>query len=492
MAILNRRQELPRDRADLYDQASRVLLYHWDVDHKRLQLPMDAIGRRKKQEMLRAIAYEMQAGEDGLKGNLISAERLTQILTNYLRDQGFGEPREKANGLIDQLRHRNWILCDRGADTYGFVHRTFLEYFCAMEIVHRFEKVRSISFEELRDEVFGQHWQDETWHEVLRLICGAIDPKFAGELIEFLMSLDIPWSQPTKNSRAESLFSYSYMINEERINNLLLAIDCVAEIKNQQSINETSDRLLKIIQEEVDADFSSSYFLVEKAASKLTHAISRSWQKDAQILNWLQCCACRNGVLEGGSCISYCAVEAIAYYWQYNPDILLWLKTLATTSSAGVIARILAIEGIAKGWKEVPEIYPWLKSLTKSQDWAERSGSLQGLVIGWKNHADTLETLEIHVIEDPDWRVRGTVIRAFSEFYLDEPMTFDILSKVAINDPFQREDRGQFSPRQTALQAILTNYPTHPKTLELLRDRAINDPDEQLRQWAQKQLKMQV
>jgi predicted NACHT family NTPase len=64
MAILNRRQELPRDRADLYDQASRVLLYHWDVDHKRLQLPMDAIGRREKQEILRLVAYEMQAGED--------------------------------------------------------------------------------------------------------------------------------------------------------------------------------------------------------------------------------------------------------------------------------------------------------------------------------------------------------------------------------------------------------------------------------------------
>jgi GTPase SAR1 family protein len=187
MALLNRRQELPRDRADLYDQASRVLLYHWDVDHKRLQLPMDTIGRREKQEMLRLIAYEMQTSEEGLKGNLISADRLTRILTDYLRDQGFSEPREKANRLIDQLRHRNWILCDRGADTYSFVHRTFLEYFCAVEIVHRFEKQRTLTFEQLRDEVFGQHWQDETWHEVLRLICGMIDAKFAGELIEFLI-----------------------------------------------------------------------------------------------------------------------------------------------------------------------------------------------------------------------------------------------------------------------------------------------------------------
>ncbi|ASC71259.1 putative NTPase NACHT family protein [Halomicronema hongdechloris C2206] len=101
MAILNRRQELPRDRADLYDQASRVLLYHWDVDHKRLNLPMDAIARREKQEML----------------------RLIRIVTDYLRDQGFSDPREKANVLIQQLRERNFILCYRGADTYGFMHR---------------------------------------------------------------------------------------------------------------------------------------------------------------------------------------------------------------------------------------------------------------------------------------------------------------------------------------------------------------------------------
>ncbi|MBC7968719.1 MAG: NACHT domain-containing protein, partial [Verrucomicrobia bacterium] len=206
MAILNRRQELPRDRADLYDQASRVLLYHWDVDHKKLNLPLDTIGRREKQEMLRLIAYEMQAGDEGLKGNLISADRLTRILTNYLRDQGFSEPREKANKLIDQLRHRNFILCDRGADTYGFVHRTFLEYFCAVEIVNRFEKQRTLTFEQLRDEVFGNHWQDETWHEVLRLICGMIDTKLVGDIIIYLID---------KNGETEDF------------KNLFLAVGCL-------------------------------------------------------------------------------------------------------------------------------------------------------------------------------------------------------------------------------------------------------------------------
>jgi len=36
----------------------------------------------------------------------------------------------------------------------------------------------------------------------------------------------------------------------------------------------------------------------------------------------------------------------------------------------------------------------------------------------------------------------------------------------------------------------MTYYSTYPKTLELLRDRALNDPDEQLREWAQEQLKI--
>ncbi|MEO0705838.1 MAG: NACHT domain-containing protein, partial [Cyanobacteria bacterium J06649_5] len=34
MAILNRNQELPRDRARLYEEASKVLLYQWDVEGK--------------------------------------------------------------------------------------------------------------------------------------------------------------------------------------------------------------------------------------------------------------------------------------------------------------------------------------------------------------------------------------------------------------------------------------------------------------------------
>ncbi len=44
------------------------------------------------------------------------------------------------------------------------------------------------------------------------------------------------------------------------------------------------------------------------------------------------------------------------------------------------------------------------------------------------------------------------------------------------------------NPRLTALESIVTLYVDHPQTITLLRDRVLNDSDEQLRQWAQKQL----
>jgi predicted NACHT family NTPase len=74
MAILNRNQELPRDRPELYNQASRVLLHQWDVEQKLLENPrIDsvAIDYKDKQAMLRQVAYHMQAADKGLAGNLI-------------------------------------------------------------------------------------------------------------------------------------------------------------------------------------------------------------------------------------------------------------------------------------------------------------------------------------------------------------------------------------------------------------------------------------
>ncbi|MEL6461260.1 MAG: NACHT domain-containing protein [Cyanobacteria bacterium J06621_15] len=226
MAILNRNQELPRDRAELYNQASRVLLHQWDFERTLIQdkrLDPKTVDYKDKQAMLRSIAYFMQTNNKGLAGNLIQERDLQKILKDYLKTIEFEKPREAAKLMIEQLRTRNFMLCYLGADYYAFVHRTFLEYFCAWEFVWQFKETQTLTIEQLIAEVFDKHWVDESWHEVLRLIAGMIDAKFVGKIIQHLISIDG---------------------EENNFINLFIAADCLAEVRNRKAILSIDKQLL--------------------------------------------------------------------------------------------------------------------------------------------------------------------------------------------------------------------------------------------------------
>ena len=313
MAILNRRQELPRYRSELYDQASRVLLHNWDVDHKRLKLPIDSIAQREKQEMLRLVAYEMQTCSVGIGGNLVHADKLTITLTQYLKVQGFSEPREKANVLIQQLRERNFILCFRGADTYSFVHRTFLEYFCAEEIRHQFNRRGAeggLTFEQLQ-EVFAQHWQDDTWHEVLQLICGMIDINFSVELISYLIEVD-----------ADNLGLFDF-------SNLFLASSCFSEIRNQNLVKPLSNTLLGSLKDLFKEDKlqNKARELRSSILNKAAVEISRNWPNDEEILVIL------NSLLQSGDSSM---IQLIARFSEERPDALRILREFIEPTGKGI------------------------------------------------------------------------------------------------------------------------------------------------------------
>jgi hypothetical protein len=299
--------------------------------------------------------------------------------------------------LIEQLRHRNWILCDRGADTYGFVHRTFLEYFCAMEIVHRFEKARTLTFEQLRDEVFGAHWQDETWHEVLKLICGSIDPYLAGELVDSLIVI--------KQNYGPDDFDLVYydghisFVSDDYAH-IFLAAECLLEVKDRLKITRIDKKLLAIVKD-----------LVE-----------------------------------------YCA-PTTPWGWAIGGAI--------NHANLMLKVRRQAVKSIAKTWQNEKETFLWLRNLAQSgypcDEGEAQSEAIQELVRGWKDQT---------------------------------PLVLDILYACVLNTPLQHNNHVVESPCQTALSLLLKHYPTHSKTLELLHDRALNDPDDQLRTWAQEQLKL--
>ena len=230
MALLNRYKELPRDRNTLYEEASKLMLHQWDTARALQSDPLlaqETIDDIDKQSMLKAVAFTMQSSPKGLAGNAIASKELENILSNYLESQGYESYRRLAKRLVQQLRERNYILCLLGDDYYAFVHRTFLEFFCASAWVSKYkegEKGDRYTLEEIRAATFDKYWQDEKWHEVLRLIAAQLQPESAEKLL--LPILD------KKDST-----------NQHR--NIFLVASCFAVLRNKKPLQILAVKLEK-------------------------------------------------------------------------------------------------------------------------------------------------------------------------------------------------------------------------------------------------------
>ncbi|MFN6385251.1 MAG: NACHT domain-containing protein [Pseudanabaena sp.] len=510
MAILNRNQELPRDRPELYNQASRVLLHQWDVERALVEdrrIDPKTIDYRDKQAMLRKVAYYMQSSAKGLAGNLISAAQLESILTDYLKTIEVEKPREIARIMIGQLRTRNFILCDLGGDSYGFVHRTFLEYFCAWEFVWQFKEEQTLTIEQLIHDVFGNHWQDESWHEVLRLISGMIEPRFVAVIIDFLLEQKVDKS---------AFLEHDFWLKKEGLSNLLLAADCFIEVRNRILIAATSSKLLKALQREAEQEYP--YEFNSELAISLISNIASTWQDSSEILGWLKKCL----KLNLGSYIPESAVQEIAKGWNDDSDTLPLLKDRALNDQSENVRRAAvqeiakgwnddsdtlpllkdralndqneyvrsaAVQKIAKGWNDDSDTLPWLKDRAlNDQSENVRSAAVQEIAKGWNDDSDTLPLLKDRALNDQNWDVRWAAVQEIAKGWNDDPQTFDFLSDHVIHNPFDRKYDWQDNPRQTALEAILQHYSDKPQTLELLKTVSNSDPDEKLKEFAKKEL----
>ena len=233
-----------------------------------------------------------------------------------------------------------------------------------------------------------------------------IDAKFVGEIIEYLMDQKI--------DKQEFLDERGKRLREEGVLNLLLAANCLAEVRNRTTIAPIATQLLEALKKEVEKEFP--YEFDPKAAAAIVTAIATVWQDALQCLNWLKSCI----QLDSSSFVRQSAVHAIAQNWKDHPDTLPMLKQWATSDDDADV-RGAAVQELSNGWKNDPEI-------------------------------------------------------------------FELLCDRTLNDPFERKEKWEDNPRQTALKAIIKQRPDSPQTLSLLRDRADNDSDEKLRKFAKKKL----
>jgi len=358
IAMIAKHQELPRDRAKLYDNATRVLCHQWDATRHQLRYEHKTVSLELNEEdkltLLRQLAWQMQSSPKGLAGNFITGDELENAVVTYLKGERFGLSQPDAlsfgRAVIAQLRERNFILCLYGANVYGFVHRTFLEYFCAADQVHRFEKTQEFSIEQLK-ETFKQQSKDETWHEVLRLICGMIDPKFAGELVETLLSKELRvW---------------------ERYDNLEFAQSCLDEIATSAARENTSQRLF-----EAWKQFATDSQEDEPVRGVAVGALASHYKEDSETLPWLKQFATDS---QENQEVRRAAVDVLAGYYQEDSETLPWLKQLATDSQENERVRRAAVHALAR-YKNDTDVYVWLKQFLPSAPFSFQRDA----VLGWE------------------------------------------------------------------------------------------------------------
>ncbi len=460
MAIIGKHQELPRERWKLYDHAASVLIQHWDVNKhlKDQSVDVDFIGEEDKKELLRRLAFKMQAGESGLAGNYIHGDQLRAEFESYLKDRYSQTPERAkliAEAMIEQFRVRNFILSLYGANLYGFVHRAFLEYFCASAFVLDFEKTKKIDIKELKEQVYGKHWQDQNWHEVLRLICGMIDEKWTGEITDYLIEINI-------KPRSENFGM-----------NIALAIWCLSEVRNPGSIAIPSKRLLQTTCAffergilEVSYRF---YDMLLKQVAPAAQLIGTNWPLRASLGDFLESLRLPDyswiyaesfGILVGSVGAGLDKVHRAL--WQY-----------AKHSNHNY--RTLALPALANGFRDDPQTRPLLRDRAVNDAYENiRGEAVRSLAQHFRDDAQTLPLLRDRAVNDPHQNVRSTAVGSLAQHFRDDAQTLPLVRDRAVNDPHQ-------NVRGAAVGSLVEHFRDDAQTLPLVRDRAVNDAHEDIR-----------
>ena len=161
---------LPDSRLGLYEKCTETLLRHWAEAKGLDESPIDSAQKRK---LLQRLAYEMQGEAERLTPDMtlqIGRSDLLRRFAGHLKEDG--GPYQQVDKVIERLHARDAILVQYGTDKtgqdqFGFVHRSFQEYFAAGWLANE------IAEDEFRKQLFAVR---DGWNETLCLAVGQLRP----------------------------------------------------------------------------------------------------------------------------------------------------------------------------------------------------------------------------------------------------------------------------------------------------------------------------
>lgn len=473
--ILNRHQSLPSER-ELYYLASRVRLDNSD----REDLVVDAIERQEKQAILGLIAFEMQFGRHSLGGESLDDESLKDLLTSYLDQKMFKQPRETAVRTIQQLQGDNFLLCipatsrfeHSDGDIYSFVHRKFLGYFCAAEITRRVEKRKTISLDQLRDRIFERYWRHENRHRSLRLICGLLAPESAGKLVEFLMEQKVNRVDYLDSNNQASIAAFQH---------LQLAGECLAEVRGYGAVFTIAEKLKAKLSAEIDGypgiplSIGAAKLLMNALAKYYrslpeTNSIAQYYQTKSDTLSWFKNLALKHR----DRFVRTAAIESIVEYYYLKNDTLNWLKDLAFMSLYEDV-RSVVVESINKYYRTDVDTYLWLRDVAfRDRNELVRRITVESIVRNGRTENDLLTWLKNRAFGDSHEWVRRAAVESIAKYYSIDTHTLDWLKNLAFGDRHELV-------RRAVVESVSKYYSTDLDTLTWLKNSAFVDKNRLVR-----------
>jgi predicted nucleotidyltransferase/transcriptional regulator with XRE-family HTH domain len=176
---------LPRRRADLYAKVVEVLLETWEAGKREARPgePLHGIllEAREFDWLLSRLALAMQRQERVLQPRWWVTECVQRFLRDNLALEG-EEAKDQGDRVIRHLCERSGLLVERGADVFGFSHRTFQEYLAARGILEEASGGSGDALSLLRPYLYHPNWE-----EVVRLVGAQLTPAQATALVRTIV-----------------------------------------------------------------------------------------------------------------------------------------------------------------------------------------------------------------------------------------------------------------------------------------------------------------
>ncbi|MFE3964613.1 NACHT domain-containing protein, partial [Streptomyces cyaneofuscatus] len=442
LAAIGMGRTIPRERREVYAHAIDVLVERWDRDAKFLTPPapptsdvahaLEGLTAGRRLKLLERIARAMQEGAGKPAGTFIHHDDLTGIIRTFLTESNIAPPAaDVAAGLmVEHLRSRNFLLAHYGGGLYGFVHRTFLEYLAATDLLRRREEE-----EWTRDhliDLLTRQAHDPDWHEVLLLMAGGLRQRDVAALLTRLLRL---------HRQSASRFFRAPM--------LVLAIKVLAETADVGApyVPGTSDPHLSVAAQSdavIDAltmTLQELFVLGLQDALPALGTFGHFWSGRDRYMRWYRA----QGVIRYDIFGTASAVAAALSRNAREAIVLFHASRLGDKSEAqgGSI-----LDALGERWPDRPGVFETvLHATTTDEDAGVRRVALAALGQWWPDRAGVFDTVLHATTTDEDAGVRRVALDALGERWPDRAGVFDTVLHATTTD----EDAGV---RRVALDAL--------------------------------------